>query len=105
RAGLCLVRPRFLDQVPASTAALVTDQPYRGFVAAAHVLFPDALRPRSVFGAEAIAPGASVHPSARLEAAVRVDPGAVIGPGVEIGSGSVIAAGAVPGPDVRIGRD
>jgi UDP-3-O-[3-hydroxymyristoyl] glucosamine N-acyltransferase len=105
RAGLCLVRPRFLDQVPLATAALITDRPYQGFVAAAHMLFPDALRPRSLFGAETIAPGASVHPSARLEAGVRVDPGAVIGPGVEVGAGAVIAAGAVLGPGVRVGRD
>jgi UDP-3-O-[3-hydroxymyristoyl] glucosamine N-acyltransferase len=105
RAGLCLVKSRFLSAMPAGTAALVTEQPYRGFVAVAQTLFPEALRPGSLFGAEAVTPGAAVHAAARLEAGVRVDPGAVIGPDAEIGAGTVVAAGAVIGPGVRIGRD
>jgi UDP-3-O-[3-hydroxymyristoyl] glucosamine N-acyltransferase len=52
-----------------------------------------------------VAPGAVVHPDARLEAGVTVDPGAVIGPRAEIGVGSIVGSNAVIGPDVRIGRD
>ncbi len=105
RAGACLVGARFADKVPDGVAALRAREPYRAFVTVARALFPTAQRPSSLFGAEGVAAGASVHPKARLEQGVTVDPGAVIGPGAEIGAGSVIAANAVIGPQVRIGRN
>ncbi|HEY0441005.1 MAG TPA: UDP-3-O-(3-hydroxymyristoyl)glucosamine N-acyltransferase [Xanthobacteraceae bacterium] len=105
RAGICITSARFKDQVPATTAVLVSAEPYRAFVTAARALHADALRPGSLFGTSGIAPGASVHAAARLEHGVRVDPGAVIGPGAEIGEGTVIGAGAVIGPHVRVGRN
>jgi UDP-3-O-[3-hydroxymyristoyl] glucosamine N-acyltransferase len=84
-------------------------EPYRAFVEVARALFPDSLRPSSLFEASGVAagvrPGSHVHPSARLENGVTVDPGAVIGAGAEIGSGTVIGAGAAIGMNVRIGRD
>jgi UDP-3-O-[3-hydroxymyristoyl] glucosamine N-acyltransferase len=104
-AGACLVTERFASLVPQRTVPLQVAQPYRAFVLVARKLFPDALRPSSLFEAKAVAPGAFVHDSARLEHGVTVDPGAVIGPRAEIGAGTRIAAGAVIGPDVRIGRD
>lgn len=105
RAGACLISERFAAEAPASLPLLVTRDPYRAFVAAARALFPDSLRPSSLFGAEGVAPGAYIHPSARLESNVTVDPGAVLGPHVEIGSGTVIGAGAVIGANVKIGRE
>ncbi len=105
RAGACLLAPRFLPAAPDGLAVLVTGEPYRAFVAVARALFPDALRPSSLFGASGRAAGAQVHASARLEAGVTVDPLAVIGPRAEIGAGTLIAAGAVIGPGVAIGRD
>ena len=105
RAGACLLAPRFAAAAPDWLAVLVTDQPYRAFVAVARALFPGALRPSSLFGASGRAATAQVHPSARLEAGVTVDPLAVIGPRAEIGAGTLIAAGAVIGPGVAIGRD
>jgi len=105
RAGACLVSPRFAARCPVGTVALVTRDPYRAYAALLGRLHPDAMRPGSQFGGRSIAPGAHVHPDARLEEGVTVDPGAVIGPGVEIGSGSVIGPNAVIGPGVRIGRD
>jgi UDP-3-O-[3-hydroxymyristoyl] glucosamine N-acyltransferase len=71
----------------------------------ARALFPDALRPSSLFEANGTMPGAFVHPGVRIESGASVDPGAVIGPRAEIGAGTVISAGAVIGGDVRIGRD
>ena len=103
-AGICLLPERFRDVAPANVAVLISSQPYRAFVAAARALYPDAIRPSSLFGADALAPGAHVHASARLEPGVRLDPAAVIGPRAEIGTGTVVQAGAVIGPDVRIGR-
>jgi UDP-3-O-[3-hydroxymyristoyl] glucosamine N-acyltransferase len=105
RAGACLIVERFVKDVPDRVAALRVREPYRAFVAVACKLFPTAQRPTSLFGAEGIAAGATVHSKARLEQGVTVDPGVVIGPGAEIGSGSVIAANAVIGPGVRIGRN
>jgi UDP-3-O-[3-hydroxymyristoyl] glucosamine N-acyltransferase len=103
-AGACLVSDRFIEAVPAGVAALRVREPYRAFVAVARALFPAAQRPSSLFAAEGIAAGATVHPKARLEQGVTLDPGVVIGPGAEIGAGTVVAANAVIGPGVRIGR-
>ncbi|KAB1076051.1 UDP-3-O-(3-hydroxymyristoyl)glucosamine N-acyltransferase [Methylobacterium planeticum] len=104
-AGACLVSPRFAGRVPAATIALVTRDPYRAYAALLARMHPDAVRPAALFGADGVAPGAHVHPEARLEDGVQVDPGAVIGSGAEIGSGTVIGANAAIGPNVRIGRD
>jgi UDP-3-O-[3-hydroxymyristoyl] glucosamine N-acyltransferase len=107
-AGACLTTPALAHQLPERVAALAVSQPYRAFVLVARKLFPQALRPSSLYAADdsaGVQEGAHVHPAARLEDGVKVDPGAVIGPRAEIGSGTVIAAAAVIGPDVRIGRD
>lgn len=105
RAGACLVGPRFEAAVPHGPVVLVTPHPYPAFVAVARALFPDALRPTSLYGVTGRSKDARVHPSARLEAGVTVDPFAVIGPDAQIGAGTVIATGAVIGPGVCIGRD
>jgi len=107
--GACLASAELAANVSARAALLVVEKPFEAFVAAARALFPDALRPSSLFsGADAVAgvaAGAVVHPSARLESGVTIDPGAVIGAGAEIGSGTAIGANAVIGADVRIGRN
>ena len=105
RAEACLVQSRFGARVPVDTVALVVKEPYRALAKVAGRLYPDALRPGSLFGTVGISPGCSVHPEARLEAGVTVDPGAVIGPRAEIGAGSVVGSHAVIGPEVRIGRN
>jgi UDP-3-O-[3-hydroxymyristoyl] glucosamine N-acyltransferase len=105
RAGACLLAPRFVTTAPPWLAVLTVREPYRAFVTIARTLFPDSLRPSLIFATAGIAPGAHVHPSARLESGVSLDPGAVVGPGAEIGSGTVIAAHVVVGPGVRIGRN
>ena len=91
--------------MPAGVAVLRSREPYRAFVTVARKLFPDALRPATLFGARAVSPQAHVHASARLEAGVTIDPGTVVGPDAEIGSGTRIAPNVVVGPGVRIGRD
>jgi UDP-3-O-[3-hydroxymyristoyl] glucosamine N-acyltransferase len=105
RAGVCLLAPRFVGAAPDRLAVLVVAAPYPAFVAVARALFPDALRPSSLFETTGRAAGAHVHSTARLEAGVTVDPLAVIGPAAEIGAGTLVAAGAVIGPRVAIGRD
>jgi len=104
QAGACLTNKALASHLPARVAALIVREPYRAFVTVARELFPQALRPSSLYEGVG-ATGAHVHPQARLENGVVVDPGAVIGPRAEIGSGSVIGANAVIGPEVRVGRD
>jgi UDP-3-O-[3-hydroxymyristoyl] glucosamine N-acyltransferase len=103
-AGACLIGERFVPDAPDWLPLLVSPEPYRAFVRIAGELFPDALRPSSLFAASAPAAVSHVHPLARLENGVAVDPGVVIGPQAEIGTGTIIAANAVIGPGVRIGR-
>ncbi|MFC0283266.1 UDP-3-O-(3-hydroxymyristoyl)glucosamine N-acyltransferase [Camelimonas abortus] len=105
RAGAVLVSERFAARAPGSAAVLVCRDPHRAFAQVLGRLFPDAMRPGSFFGATGVAPGAMVHPEARIEAGAVVDPGAVIGAGAEIGAGTVIGANTVVGPGVRIGRN
>jgi len=108
-AGVCLTDRKLATHVPARVALLVAENPFQAFVDVARALYPDALRPSSLFsGAGAvpgIAAGAVVHPSARLESGVIIDPGAVVGAGAEIGAGTVIGANVVVGASVRIGRN
>src|SRR6266404_4010839 len=103
-AGACLTTERYSGRAPVHISVLCVGEPYRAFVEVARTLFPDALRPSSLFEASGVAVGALVHPTVRMESGVTVDPGAVIGPRAEIGSGTVINAGAAIGPNVRIGR-
>ena len=105
RAGFCLTTERFAEGVPGTMYVLLTPDPFRDFVVVARELYPDSLRPRSLYDAEAIGTGAVVHPTAEIEDGVIIDPGAVIGPRAAIGQGTVIAPNAVIGPDVQIGRD
>jgi UDP-3-O-[3-hydroxymyristoyl] glucosamine N-acyltransferase len=105
RAGACLIGPRFAAAAPRGMAALEIAHPYPAFVAVTRALFPEVLRPSSLFETTGRAATAQVHAKAQLEAGVTVDPLAVVGPRAQIGAGTVIAAGAVIGPDVCIGRD
>ncbi|MCX7900521.1 MAG: UDP-3-O-(3-hydroxymyristoyl)glucosamine N-acyltransferase, partial [Methylocystis sp.] len=105
RATACFLRARHLALLPRGVFALVTRDPARAMTMAMARLFPDALRPGSLFGANGVSPGAVVHPDARLEFGVTVDPGAFIGPRAEIGAGTVVGPQAVIGPDVKIGRN
>src|SRR5579872_4229463 len=105
RAGACLMPPRLESRAPEGLIVLRTEKPYRAFVAVHRALYPQSLRPASLFEGDGIFAGATIHPTAKLESDITVDPGVVVGPRVEIGSGTIIAANAVIGPDVTIGRD
>ena len=50
QAGLCLIGRKFASEAPAGLLALVARDPYRTFVTVARRLFPDAMRPSSLFG-------------------------------------------------------
>jgi UDP-3-O-[3-hydroxymyristoyl] glucosamine N-acyltransferase len=103
-AGACLCQPRFLDKVPASTAALETTEPARAFAMVAARLYPSSLRPAPIAG-DGTAANAHIDPAARVEEGAHIGPFAVIGARAEIGRGTIVGPGAVIGPDTRIGRD
>jgi UDP-3-O-[3-hydroxymyristoyl] glucosamine N-acyltransferase len=105
QAGVCLATERFADRLPAGVNVLVAKNPYSSFVSVAHALFPQSLRPSSLFEAEGVASDAMIHPTARLESGVTVEAGAVIGPRAEIGAGTMIGPLAVIGPDTCVGRN
>jgi UDP-3-O-[3-hydroxymyristoyl] glucosamine N-acyltransferase len=104
-AGACLTRKQLAEHAPGNVSMLYVREPYRAYVEVTQKLFPDALRPSSLFGTSDLAVGAHIHSSARLEKGAVVDPGVIVGPQAEIGARTIIAAGAVIGPRVRIGRD
>jgi UDP-3-O-[3-hydroxymyristoyl] glucosamine N-acyltransferase len=103
-AGACLTMERDAARAPEHVSVLCVREPYRAFVKVTRKLFPEALRPSSLFEASGVAAGAFIHSAARLESGVSIDPGVVIGPRAEIGTGTLISAGAAIGPNVRIGR-
>jgi UDP-3-O-[3-hydroxymyristoyl] glucosamine N-acyltransferase len=105
RAGAILISERYRCRVPNDLVVLLTPKPYQCFVLIARELYPDSLRPLSLFETEGIASSAAVHPDAQLGRDVTVDPGAVIGPRATIGAGTIIGANAVIGPDVQIGQN
>src|SRR6185312_3007017 len=84
RAGACLMPKRFANRAPQSLLVLHSEEPYRAFVAVHRKLYPQSLRPASLFETDGIFEGATVHPTAKLESDVTIDPGAVIGPRAEI---------------------
>jgi UDP-3-O-[3-hydroxymyristoyl] glucosamine N-acyltransferase len=104
-AGACLTPQRLAHLLPSGVSPLCVDAPYSAFVEVARKLYPDALRPSSLFEAHGVAASALVHPTARLENGVVIDAGAVIGPRAEIGAATAIGPGTVVGPNVHIGRD
>jgi UDP-3-O-[3-hydroxymyristoyl] glucosamine N-acyltransferase len=104
-AGACLMPARFESRAPDRLIVLRAPEAFQAFVTVHSELYPQALRPASLFESSDIAPSATIHPTARIENDVTVDPGAVIGPRAEIGAGSIIGATAVIGADVSIGRD
>ncbi|MEP9347578.1 UDP-3-O-(3-hydroxymyristoyl)glucosamine N-acyltransferase [Xanthobacter sp. KR7-225] len=104
-AGACITSERFASRAPPGLPVLIAARPALAFALVTRALYPTALRPQALFAHEGIAPGALVHPTARLEDGVTVDPGAVIGAGAQVGTGTVICAGAVIGAEVRIGRN
>jgi UDP-3-O-[3-hydroxymyristoyl] glucosamine N-acyltransferase len=105
QAGACFVRDDLVSSVAPSVLALAVGDPYRAFVLVASALYPQALRPSSLFATKGAAASALIHPQARLEAGVTIDPAAMVGPHAEIGAGTLIGPMAVIGPGVRVGRD
>jgi len=93
------VHPRLAAKAPASMTVLTTADPYRAYALAAQAFYP------APTARGAIAPTASVDPSARIGEGSDIAPGAVIGASAEIGRRCRIGPNVVIGPGVVIGDD
>jgi UDP-3-O-[3-hydroxymyristoyl] glucosamine N-acyltransferase len=103
RAGAVIVHPALAGKVPAGTAAIVTEAPYRGWALVAGLFHPPPpLRP-GVHPAAVVEPGAVVDPTAEIGAGAVVGAGAEIGPRCRVAPCAVIGPGVVMGADCRIG--
>src|SRR4051812_948579 len=74
RAGACLLAKEFESKAPGHLNILRTSQPFGAFVAVASALYPESLRPPSLFDSKGIAPGAHIHALAKIENGVTIDP-------------------------------
>lgn len=98
QAGLALISPGLVDDVPAGTLAIVTAKTHNLFADILERLYP--LSTRAVILGHRDDLGAPV-----FERDVTIGSNVVIGAGVEIGRGTVIGANSVIGPGVTIGRN
>ena len=105
KAGACISSAKFVNAVPASSAAIEAAQPARAFALVAARLFPEAVKPSPLTETGKVAATAHIDSTAHLEDGVTVGPFAFVGAGAEIGRGTIIGPNAVIGPNTRIGRD
>ncbi len=98
-AGACFIRPKFVEQAPASMVVLVTEDPYRCYALTAQRFYPAA---RQTPG---IAATAIIDPTAIIGVDVCIGAGAVIGANVVIGARTAIGPNAVIHPGVSVGED
>lgn len=103
RAGVVIVSPAFADQVPATSTALVTPDPYLAWALVASLFHPRLSVPGGIHPSAVVEPGALIDPSAEIGAFVFVGRDAVVGAGCSIGSHASIGAGVIIGSDCRIG--
>lgn len=99
KAGVVIVKPQFLAEVPKGTVVLVTNQPYAAFGQALQMLFPEPV------GAATIDSSANVHTSAKLGQGVTLEAGVVIDAGAALADGVWVGANSYIGPEVFIGQD
>ena len=104
------------DAAACPTAALVTEEPYLGFVKAARYLHPEPsfaprIHPTAVVADSAavsadcyVGPGAVLEAEARLGAGVYIGPQCSIGAGAVIGAHSRLQAHVTLAPGVRVGE-
>ncbi|MBV9734420.1 MAG: UDP-3-O-(3-hydroxymyristoyl)glucosamine N-acyltransferase, partial [Acidisphaera sp.] len=103
RAGAVIVHPDLAARVPAGIAAILTEDPYRGWARVAALFHPTPPVRPGVHPAAVIEAGARVAATAEIGPFVHVGAAAEIGPRCRIGAGAVIGPGVVLGPDCRIG--
>jgi UDP-3-O-[3-hydroxymyristoyl] glucosamine N-acyltransferase len=104
KASAVLLAAKYLEHVPEGVCAIVVGDAYRAYAQVSALLYPEAMRPRTLGFDAPVHPTCSIHPHATLEDGVIVEPNVVVGEGAQIGAGSILHAGCVIGAGVRIGR-
>jgi UDP-3-O-[3-hydroxymyristoyl] glucosamine N-acyltransferase len=97
RAGAVVVAPD--EVVPAGRTILRVANPYLAFAKITTLFHPP---PLPVPG---VAPGAVVHPTARVDPAAQVMPLASVGAGAEVGPRTILHSGVQVGENARVGAD
>lgn len=105
QAGACLVADAVAASTPPWTIAVPAKAPYRTFIQAMQVFYPDAMRAISSRSPRGARGGPLIDPAAEIEESATVEPGAVVGPEARIGAGTLVAAGAIVGYRCVLGRD
>ncbi len=100
RASVVIVSVALVDALPASTARIVTADPYAYYAAVSRWL---AARLQPADPEQRVHPSALIDPSAQVDATAFVGPGCVIEADSVIGAGARIGAQAVIGQGARIG--
>lgn len=106
KAGACLIRDDQARCLPSGIAALVTDEPYRGYARVAAAFYPEAAEPNPLQPALAgISVGAIIDPEAELGDDCQIASGAVIEVGARIGARCRIGINVAVGKGVVLGSD
>jgi UDP-3-O-[3-hydroxymyristoyl] glucosamine N-acyltransferase len=102
-AGAVIVHPDMAARVPATTVAILTNEPYTGWARVASLFYPVPPVSPGIHPSAIVAEGAFVDPSSEVGPLCVIETGAVIGPGCRIGPSAIIGTGVVVGRDCRIG--
>ena len=106
KADACVIRQDMIECLPSGVAALITDEPYRGYARIAAAFYPDAAEPNPLQPALAgIAVGAVIDPDAEIGDDCQIASGAVIEVGARIGARCRVGANATIGRGVVLGSD
>jgi UDP-3-O-[3-hydroxymyristoyl] glucosamine N-acyltransferase len=103
QAGAVLVHPDNAARVPASSVAVVTQEPYAAWARVAALFHPLPPLRSGIHPSALVSPEAAVDPSTEVGPFAVIGSGAEIGPRCRVGPHAVIGDGVVLGPDCRIG--
>ncbi|QNT78773.1 UDP-3-O-(3-hydroxymyristoyl)glucosamine N-acyltransferase [Entomobacter blattae] len=99
KAGVVIVAPAFVDQVPESCVALVTEHPYLAWANVAALYFP--FSPPN----PGIHPTAIIAESAHIGSGVEIGPYVVIEDNVKVGDGCFVGSHTLIAKGVSIGKN
>ena len=96
KAAACLIHSNYLNFIPKSCTALITNQPYKGFILTLSLFYP----PLKSNGQ--ITKKCSIHKSSKIGKNVEIQDGVIIKDNVYIGDNSIICSNSVIGENVNI---
>ncbi len=97
KTGICFVTSEYVDQVPSSTIALISNHPYRCFGQVASILYPNIQVFNNISENAFISAKANIGKDCVISPFAVIEENVVIGNNCYIGSHTVIKAGSVLG--------